>query len=267
MNEPKTQCATCGTSILKRTAEKNFGLCAPCYQKARSTPPDTFEMPHELVQRIVSMGEDPDWFRQDAWRHGTASVHQQLDWLEQAAADYRRWSPVLRAFAIERRRISPSPAVEGLDAAARAQHSVLHAKMSEFAATRDGLVTLAPRPHQLAVLSTNRIGLPAAEKLFGGSGAVILEESERRYWFSDVFADRREGPWWYVFAWWTIQDGLDSVHAERIRGRHLTAQGHSWWVTESGVQWGPLAGGCHQELWRWDGAQVEFIEMLAHLSF
>lgn len=61
----------------------------------------------------------------------------------------------------------------------REQHRVLLAKMREFAGSEDRRCVLARKPHQAAILSTTRVGLAAAEEVFGGSGAVILQESER----------------------------------------------------------------------------------------
>jgi hypothetical protein len=267
MNEPKTACATCGTSILKRTAEKNFGLCAPCYRRVRSRPPDTFEMPGELVRRIVSLDKDPEKFRQAAWREGPASVHGMLDRLEQIRADYLRWVPVLRAFAIECRQGAPVPRIESFDEAAQAQYRLLHNKMREFAESKDGRGTLHGDPHCVAVLSTNGIGLAAATELFGGSGAVILEELEQRYWFSEVYEEHQAPFGWYSFAWWTIRDGSDTEGAARIRDRRPTSPRYSLWVVESGVQWGPLAGGSTEELWLWDGSQAEFLEKYKDVTF
>ena len=267
MNELKTRCATCGTSIQKRTAERNFGLCAPCYRRAVSKPPDTFQMPRDLVQRIVSMDEDPENYREAMWRDGPASVHQRLDALDDTAAAYRRWSPALRAFAADCRQTSPAPRIESLAAAARAQYRVLCTKMREFAESKDGLVTLAARPHHLAVLSTNRVGLAAAEDVFGGSGAVILEESERLYWFAEVYEDHQAALWWYAFAWWTFEDIVVGKQPEPIRRRVSALPGSSCWVLKSGVQWGPLAGGGRSELWEWDGERATFIEEYETVQF
>jgi hypothetical protein len=216
---------------------------------------------------MVSMDEDPEKYRQAVWRDGPASVHRLLDRLEEIAAEYGRWAPALRAFATECRQGFPIPGVESLATEAYAQYRVLHTKMSEFAESKGGLITLASVPHCLPVLWTNRVGMVAAEELFGGSAAVILEESEQRYWFTEICDNRQEALWWYAFAWWTIREGLDRDDAERILGRYARSPDSSWWVVESGIQWGPLAGGCRQELWRWDGAQAEFIETCNDLTF
>src|SRR5262245_64566714 len=122
MTEPRTTCATCGTSILTRTAERNFGLCAPCYARARSKAPHAFELPNDLLRRIVSMGEDPAHFRDLAWREGSAAVKQYLDQLDEVAAEYDYWSPALRAFASECRRAAPAPDIRLLPASDLAQY-------------------------------------------------------------------------------------------------------------------------------------------------
>ena len=112
----------------------------------------------------------------------------------------------------------------------------------------------------MAVLSTSRVGLAAAEEVFGGSGAVILEESERTYWFEEVYRDHDKALQWYVFAWWTIEDCV-SEDLKPIRGRVPALADGAYWVIKSGVYWGPLAGGGHSELWLWDGERgSHFIE-------
>jgi hypothetical protein len=267
MSGSNTRCATCGTSILKRTADKHYGLCAPCYQQAVAKPPDDFEMPDDLVRRIESRDRDPESYRETAWRDGPDSVHRLLDSLDDVADEYQKWSPGLRTFAAECRRVAPTQAVENLIGPELAQYRLLRDKMSKFAESKEGLVTLVPRPHHLAVLSTSCVGLAAAEELFGRSGAVILEESERSRWFAQINTAANQGLWWYTFAWWKIQDGFDNDETERMRRRYPISPRNSYWVVESGVQWGPLAGGCCQELWRWDGAHAEFIETYGDLTF
>ena len=267
MAEPKTRCATCGTSILTRTAERNFGLCAPCYGKARSRAPQAFELPSDLLTRIVSMGHDPAHFRDMAWRDGPVAVKQFLDHLDEVAAEYRHRSPALRAFANECRRAAPAPDVRLLAAPDLAQYRILRDKMSAFVESQDGLVTLAPRPHYLAILSTNRVGLAAAEKLFDSSTAVILEESEQSRWFNETYPAPEERLWWYGLAWWRIQVNPGEIETERIDRRTPRSSMDSFWIVESGVQWGPLAGGSRQELWRWDGTQATFVETYRDLTF
>jgi hypothetical protein len=201
------------------------------------------------------------------WRDGPSSVHQLLNRLDDTAAEYRRWSPVLRNFAADCRQRAPAPHVESLAAPARAQYRILRDKMRLFAESKDGLVILTPRPHVLAVLSTSRVGLPAANALFSGSGAVILEESDRRRWFTEVHEVQHDALWWFAFAWWTIDDNVVDEVPEPIRRQVPATPGTSYWVLKSGAQWGPLAGGGRSELWQWDGERAEFIEEYEAFDF
>lgn len=43
MTEDKTECVQCGRSILKRTAERRGGMCAPCERNAQMSPEELFE--------------------------------------------------------------------------------------------------------------------------------------------------------------------------------------------------------------------------------
>jgi hypothetical protein len=213
------------------------------------------------------MDEDPERMRDMAWRDGVVDVRRFLDDLDKTAAEHDRWAPLLRAFAADCRRTVPTPAVEMFVDSELAQFRILGEKMSQFAKSQDGLITLAPRRHRVAVLSTTRVGLAAAEIVFGWSGAVILEESERTRWFTKYHRTSPEEFWWYSFAWWGIQVDLGDNEAQEIRQRHPTSSSNSYWVVESGVQWGPLAGGCREELWRWDGAQAAFVERRGDTTF
>lgn len=51
MSEPKTNCSSCGASILQRTADRNVGLCAPCHRKATWPPPEDVFTPVAPVSR------------------------------------------------------------------------------------------------------------------------------------------------------------------------------------------------------------------------
>jgi hypothetical protein len=102
--------------------------------------------------------------------------------------------------------------------------------------------------------------MSTAEKVFGGSGAVILEESERFYWFTEVYKVHQEALWWYAFAWWTVEDVWSARSRSRFAKRVSVLPGSSYWVLKSGVQWGPLEGGGRSELWQWDGERATFVE-------
>lgn len=266
MNASKTRCAACGASILQRTADSHFGLCRPCYWKAIVKPPDGFNVPQDLVRRISAQEGDPEAYREMVWREGADFVHTFLNRIDDAADEYRRWAPKLRAFAAECRRAVPVPAIESLTGPEREQYRLLHTKMAAFAKSKESPVVLTGKPHHLAVLSTSRVGLAAAQEVFHGSGAAILEESEQRRWFAEIYQADDLAFWWYALAWWSIEEGITGQEAERAGRQYPISAGSSYWVVRSGVQWGPLAGGGDAELWRWDGQRAEFIEMYESFS-
>jgi hypothetical protein len=219
----------------------------------------------EAVERLARLGyatEADLRFWRGLWQsEGESFFWGFLRKEEEAANEYRRWFPRLQSFAAECRRAVPTPAVGNFSAAEREQHRVLLAKMREFAASEDRRCVLARKPHQAAILSTTRVGLAAAEEVFGGSGAVILTDAERERWLSDVCPVDHEAFWWYAFAWWTLREGLAGEDEASIRQHYPIPEGCSYWVVVSGVQWGGLAGGANHELWRWDGERAEFIEL------
>jgi len=180
---------------------------------------------------------------------------------EEAAEEYRCWFPRLQAFAAECRRAVPVPAVDTFSAREREQYRVLLAKMQGFTASEDRRCILERKPNQAAILSTTRVGLAAAQQVFAGTGAVLLQEEERAHWFAEVYPVDHEAFWWYAFAWWSICEGLAGEDEERIRCHYPIPEGNSYGVVVSGVQWGSLAGGADHELWRWDGQSAEFIEV------
>jgi hypothetical protein len=217
----------------------------------------------KAMKRLARLGYATDdelrgW--QWLWSEG-GSFWGVLHEAEQAAKKYRRWFPRLQAFAGECRRAVPVPATDSFSAAEREQHRILLAKMRDFDASEGRRYVLARNPHQAAILSTTRVGLAAAEEVFGASGAVILEESEQARWFADVYPAKPYGFWWYALAWWTLREGLASEDEASIRQGYPIPEGCSYWVVTSGVQWGGLAGGAGHELWRWNGERAEFIEL------
>ena len=138
--------------------------------------------------------------------------------------------------------------------------------MSEFAKSNESLVVLTGKPHHLAVLSTSRVGLAAAQEVFRGSDAVVLEESERRRWFDEVCPAENRAFWWFALAWWSVEERIAGKEATGIRQQPPLSPGSSYWVVNSGVQSAPLAGGGDSELWRWDGQRAEFIEKCGSFS-
>ena len=115
------------------------------------------------------------------------------------------------------------------------------------------------RKHRAAILSTTRVGLAAAEEVFSGSGAVVLEQSEKTRWVTEVYPVDHQSFWWYAFAWWTLKENVDGPDDKRIRQRYSIPPGSSYWVVDAGVQWGGLAGGVDEHVWRWDGERADFL--------
>jgi hypothetical protein len=145
----------------------------------------------EAVRRLARLGYATDAdlrFWQGLWQsEGEPFFWGFLRKEEQAADEYCRWFPRLQAFAAECRRAAPIPDVATFSGAEREQHRVLLTRMREFADSEDRRCVLARKPHQAAILSTIRSGLAAAQEVFGGSGALILEESERERWLREVY--------------------------------------------------------------------------------
>ena len=219
----------------------------------------------EAVQRLARLGYSTD-ADLEFWRWLWQSEGESVFWgflgkSEQAADEYRHWFPRLQAFAAACRRALPVPAVDSFSAPEREQHRILLAKMREFTASGDRRCVVGRKPHQAAILSTTRVGLAAAEEVFGESGAVSLEGSERERWLSEVCPVNHEAFWWYAFAWWTLREGMAGDDEASIRQHYPIPEGCAYWVVVSGVQWGSLAGGANHELWRWDGARAQFIEV------
>jgi hypothetical protein len=217
----------------------------------------------KAMQRLAQLGyageADLEFWRELWQSEGESFFWFFLSKREKAAEEYRRWFPRLQAFAVECRRAVPVPTVESFSAVEREQYRVLLGKMQEFVASEDRRCILGRKPNQAAIVSTTRVGLAAAEQVFAGSGAVLLQEEERKRWFSEVYPIDPEAFWWYAFAWWSVRERLAGEEEESICGHYPNPEGGSDWIVVSGVQWGSLAGGANHELWRWDGQRARFI--------
>jgi hypothetical protein len=215
----------------------------------------------EALQRLAQLGYTTDtdlrhW--EEMWQSaGESSFWDYLRKSEEVADEYRRWFPRLQAYARECRLVDPPLAIESYTAAEREQHRILLAKMQEFTTSEDRHCVFNRKPHQAAILSTTRIGLPAAQAVFGGSGAVILEESERERWFNEVYQPADDSFWWYAFAWWTVREGLEPEDEANMRQHYPIAEGSSYWLVVLGVHWGWLAGGKNSEYYQWDGIRAK----------
>jgi hypothetical protein len=137
--------------------------------------------------------------------------------------------------------------------------------MQECATSRVGKCILKCKPNEVPILSTTRVGLAAAQKVFTGSGAIILQVEECDYWFSKVYPIDFEARWWYWFADWSIHEGLEGWVDEHgkpfIRRNYPIPEGSSYWFVVYGTQHGGLCGSHRQELWRWDGCRAEFMDV------
>jgi len=225
----------------------------------------------KAVERLARLGyatEADRRFWEGLWQsEGEAFFWSFLRNEEKAAREYRRWFPRLQDFAAQCRREAPAPAVDRLSTIEREQHRVLLAKVREFAASEDCRMILDRKPYQAAILCTTRVGLGAAQEVFGASPAVILTEAEHERWQSEVYPVKREAFSWYAWAWWTIREGLPDEDEASIRQDYPIPEGCSYWLVESGLQWGSLAGGANRELWRWDGERAEFIEVYCVITY
>jgi hypothetical protein len=219
----------------------------------------------KAIQRLAQLGYAGDAelkFWRDLWQsEGESFFWGFLRKEEEATGEYRRWYPRLQAFAAECRQAIPVPAMDSFSAIEREQYRVLLTKMQHFAMSEDRRCILERKPNRAAILSTTRVGLAAAQQVFGDSGAVLLQKEERARWFSEVYTVNHESFWWYAFAWWTLTEGLAGEDEASIRQHSPIPEGCSYWVVVSGVQWGGLAGGANHELWRWDGKRAQFIEL------
>jgi hypothetical protein len=157
--------------------------------------------------------------------------------------------------------------VASLSVVEREQYRTLLAKMRAFAASPDQVV-LNQKPSQAALLSTTRVGLAAAQRVFGQRDSVVLlQEEEQERWFAEIYRPDQEAFGWYALAWWSLREGLDGADEESIRRHYPIPEGSSYWVVVTGVQWGGLAGGANHELWRWDGARAEFLDLHQVITF
>jgi hypothetical protein len=130
MSEAKTQCTACAAPILQRTFDKNSGLCTPCARAAAANPPEDFQLPSELVQRLMSMGFDPLNYREMAWRNGPSFVFGYLDRIEEMNARCDEWLPRLRQFAQKCREVLPPMPYSSLDSRDQAKLRIYEAKIA-----------------------------------------------------------------------------------------------------------------------------------------
>ena len=114
MNSKKFHCTACGAPIQQITAEQRRGLCIPCFRAITAIPPDDYEIPSDLAERIIAMGRKPADYWEMTWKEGADFVHGFLDKAAQAEDLYATWAPRLREFAAACRASNPSPTQQSL---------------------------------------------------------------------------------------------------------------------------------------------------------
>lgn len=222
----------------------------------------------QIRDRLIELAYDAQipFFEMMAENEGDDFARGFLAELEKSVEAHRVGLPKLQAYAAECRRKSPLPNPEEFSPLERGQHDVLRAKMIEYRDSEDRRAVLFD-PHKAAILSTDRVGLPAAEQVFSGTGALILETAECDDLCKELFAEHDDASfWWFAFGRWTIEEGASwhtGLDAESLRRNFPIPEGSTYWTVNSGVTWGGLAGGTNHELWKWDGQRAEYLETVA----
>ena len=158
MSEPKTQCVACGAPILQLTTDKYDALCVPCHRKAAAIPPEDFEIPPDLAQRLVSINRDPMDWREEAWQRGADYVHGLIDGIEETNRLYDEWSPRLRQFARKCREECPPPTDDSLSSRDRGMQRIYEAKFARPLQGQYHHVAICRMP-LIAIRSHNTFGL------------------------------------------------------------------------------------------------------------
>lgn len=262
MNEPKTHCTACGAPIQQITAEQHRGLCVPCFREITAIPPDDYEIPNDLAERIVSIGLTPADFRQTAWKEGVSWVHGFLDKVAQAEDLYATWAPRLRAFAAACRASNPSPTRQSLSTRELAQLPIYESKIR-----KDG-DPLRHNRKEVLICSVPLLAIPVAHELWPGKDdrCVLLTPEELSQW-NEQYEHPEDAFWWFIRYWWRIEappkPGGIWTHDTEL----TVPDGAEPWLVVSGMICGDLAGGEGAELWAWDGEEARFIENIGCATF
>ena len=264
MSEAKTQCTTCGATILQRTADRNGGLCAPCHAKAAAIPPHGFEVPRDIAERLAALNEDPADFRDMAWRDGADFAHGFINKLEERNKLYQQWFPRLRAFADKCREDQPVPVDESLSMCDRAKQQIFQGKLNHNR-------PVLGRDKTAAICSMPLLAFPVAQRLWPRDEGriVLLTPEEERQW--DEIYSHPEGSFqWYARFWWIIDDSPEREFS-LSEGRPFVwweekdmQEGENAWLVKVGQCDGPLAGVGHVELWSWNGTEAKFIKNVSN---
>lgn len=262
-SEPKTQCANCGAKILQRTADEYGGLCVPCRRSAAAIPPDDFELPHDLAERLISFSPNLAYYRQMLWLHGIDAVERDIQRYEEKENLYRKWLPVLREFADSCRKSQPEPEEISLNSSDRAKQQIYEAKIGNIRNWR--------HRHTITICRMPLLAMPVARRLWPGEGdsTVLLTPDEESRW-SGIFSAPKSYFLLFEYYWWDIRNPSSDDLSLIPEAQDILTVSTCWkqfWLVTSGVKWGPMAGGVTEELWSWDGNQCELIGVVSQSTF
>lgn len=265
MSEPKTTCQQCERPILQRTADKYDGLCVPCYARAAAIPPPDFLVPEDLASQWISLGEEPEDYRQMVWQHGAEFAYGYVERQLEERALFHEWSPRLFAFAAECRKARPGPSENSANLRIRAKQAVCESKI--LAEGRFGRGS-----HSVTICQLPLEGMAVAKRLWSSEEGlrVLLTEEEEDQWYK-IYQHPKNAFWWFTRFRLFILDSFDHLaHQSPFRPSREDlanlAPGQEPWVVTRGRQ---IAGFSEQEteLWAWDGHQAAFVkEMFGVIS-
>jgi hypothetical protein len=264
---PKTRCVKCGLPVLQSKADKLGGLCGICHRKAASIPPDDFQIPHDLAERLVSMNRNPLAYREIAWRDGVDFLEGMIDRISESNDLYLEWFPKLLAFTDQCRVDKPIPPENSLSNIDRAKQQIYRAKITN--AER-----LSPGGNRVTICCMPLIGISVAQKIWPGEDdSIILLTPEENSRWHEIYLHPKDTLWWFINYWWSINDSPERKFIESDNAtmynwyENEVPEGASPWLVTSGLQWGPLYGGLKTELWLWDGNHCKFIRVTRAWSF
>lgn len=241
MNEPTT-CSDCGTEIDRRTFHRLDGRCEACHWQGRGEPPAEFQMPAQLTERIIALGELPWRYRHMAWKCGPEDVHLRLNAIENERALTAIWSERLRAFANDCRVVDPLPDDDSLTVVERAQQAI-YGTMLKRLRTGDR-ITICRMP---------LIAMPVANRLWPADNerTVLLTPEENLRW-NEICPESVHRLFEHCF--WSIDDAPGQ--------KFVVATGERLWHVKMGGSRTVRGGWKCIQLWGWNGTRARFIEDL-----
>ena len=228
-------------------------------------------MTENIIQRLTRLGYTTK-DDLEIWEHHWNDMDRNIFFMllnhqDEAAFEYKRWYPRLQRYAAKCRWNAPILLVDEKFDEQREQHRILLAKMVEHLESNDCLVSPRPLHHNVTILTTPDNGLAAAEQLFGRHHVIILTESEWSDWYENVHGDEHDLYSWCNRVWFSLQSKFEEGELEYAYSHYPIAEGCDYWVIESGLAWGSLAGGAEQELWCWNGSIATFLTDWTRITF